>query len=69
MSDFKKIKVGDRVKDTWYGYGTVKAKLKTRLIVQLDKGQTWSYDLGHINTFVRAVTETKASPKTAQKLR
>lgn len=50
---FKSLKVGMKVKDAWYGRGTVK-KLSARRahILMRIFSEVWVYDIQHVNHFI-----------------
>jgi hypothetical protein len=51
-SVFRQLKVGQKVKDNWYGKGTVVKLLKTRVDIKINGKGLCRYDIEHVNAFI-----------------
>lgn len=58
---FSQIKVGDVIKDSWYGPGRVVYVGKTICEIHLDsEDEAFTYDMSHVNAFI-TITSPKRS--------
>lgn len=58
--NINEFKVGMRISDSWYGYwgtGTVRKVLKTRVVIGFTNGNVMTYDKQHLQFLYQGVAK------------